>query len=149
MIRDEIVILMAEDDDGHAYLVQENLKEAGIINGVFHVSNGQETLDFIHARGAYSSRVPNGPLLLLLDINMPLVDGIEVLRQLKQEPDTSQIPIIMLSTTDNPHEIQRCYELGCSSYITKPVEYEKFVEAIRTLGLFLAIVKLPREDVQK
>lgn len=142
----ELVILMAEDDDGHAYLVRQNLQDAGLANRIERVRDGQEALDFIRRTGAFAGRVPNGPLLILLDINMPRVDGVEVLRQLKADPQTERLPVIMLTTTDDPREIRRCYELGCSSYVTKPVEYDRFVEAIRRLGLFLAIVRVPRED---
>jgi CheY-like chemotaxis protein len=144
----DLVILLAEDDEGHAYLVQQNLQDAGLANRIVHVTDGQEALDFIHCTGAYKDRVPNGPLLLLLDINMPRVDGVEVLRRLKADPKTDQLPVIMLTTTDDPREVQRCYELGCASYVTKPVDYERFVEAVRRLGLFLSIVKVPREDAQ-
>ena len=144
----ELVILLAEDDDGHAYLVRENLLEAGLVNRIEHVRDGQEALDYITRSGTYQDRLPNGPLLLLLDINMPRVDGVEVLRRLKAAPATADLPVIMLTTTDDPREIQRCYELGCSSYVTKPVEYDRFVEAIRRLGLFLSIVQVPREDAQ-
>jgi CheY-like chemotaxis protein len=144
----ELVILLAEDDDGHAYLIQQNMQDAGLANRVVHVRDGQEALDFIYCAGAYSDRLPNGPLLLLLDINMPRVDGVEVLRRLKADPKTDELPVIVLTTTDDPREVKRCYELGCSSYVTKPVEYDKFVEAIRRLGLFLAIVKVPCEDAQ-
>ena len=83
------------------------------------------------------------PILLLLDIKMPRVDGIEVLRQLKADPETAMIPVIMLTTTDDPREVKRCYELGCSVYITKPVDYQAFVEAINRLGLFLQVVRIP------
>lgn len=79
---------------------------------------------------------------------MPRVDGVEVPRRLKADPKTDELPAIMLTTTDDPREVKRCYELGCSSYVTKPVEYDKFVEAVRRLGLFLAIVQVPREDAQ-
>ncbi|MDB5309207.1 MAG: rcp1 2 [Gemmataceae bacterium] len=144
----ELVILLAEDDEGHAYLVQQNLLDAGLANRVVHVKDGQEAIDYIYCAGAYRDRMPNGPLLLLLDINMPRVDGVEVLRRLKADPKTAEIPVIMLTTTDDPREVKRCYELGCSSYVTKPVEYDRFVEAIRRLGLFLAIVQVPREDAQ-
>jgi CheY-like chemotaxis protein len=143
---EELVILLAEDDEGHAYLIRQNLQEAGVANRIVHVPNGQEALDFIHCREKYVGRVPNGPLLVLLDINMPLADGIDVLRQLKAGPVTDQLPVIMLTTTDDPREVQRCYELGCSCYVTKPVDYDRFVEAIRRLGLFLSIVQVPRED---
>ena len=144
----DLVILLAEDDEGHAFLIQQNLEEAGIANRVVHVTDGQEALDYIRCEGAHRGRVPNGPLLLLLDINMPRVDGVEVLRRLKADPATDQLPVIVLTTTDDPREVKRCYELGCGSYVTKPVEYEKFVEAVRRLGLFLTIVQVPREDAR-
>jgi CheY-like chemotaxis protein len=148
MIERELVILLAEDDDGHAYLVEQNLADAGLTNRIVHVKDGQEALDYIHCAGAHAGRVPGGPLLLLLDINMPRVDGVEVLRRLKSDPKTDELPVIVLTTTDDPREVKRCYELGCASYVTKPVEYDRFVEAVRRLGLFLAIVKIPREDTQ-
>jgi CheY-like chemotaxis protein len=145
MIEQALVVLLAEDDDGHATLVQRNLKRAGIANDLVHVSDGQEALDYVRCQGAYRSRKPDGPLLLLLDINMPRMDGIEVLRQIKSDEDTAQIPVIMLTTTDDPREVERCYKLGCSVYITKPVEYDAFVEAVHRLGLLLQIVKVPQE----
>lgn len=142
----DLVILLAEDDDGHAYLVEENLREAGLLNRIHRVKDGQEALDFVSCEGPYVGRARNGPLLLLLDINMPRVDGVEVLRRLKADPNTVELPVIVLTTTDDPREVKRCYELGCSSYVTKPVEYDRFVEAVRRLGLFLNIVQVPRED---
>ena len=148
MEKKDLIILMAEDDEGHAYLVKQNLQDAGIVNDIIHVTDGQEALDFIRSDGDHRNRIPNGPLLLLLDINMPRVDGVEVLRQLKAYPLTAQIPVIMLTTTDDPREVKRCYDLGCSSYVTKPIIYEKFVEAVRRLGLFLSIVEVPREDAK-
>jgi CheY-like chemotaxis protein len=137
MNSERLVILLAEDDDGHAQLIERNLKRAGVVNPIVRVADGQAALDYIRQGG-------NGqPLLLLLDINLPRVDGIEVLRQLKADPHTSKLPVIMLTTTDDPREVDRCYALGCSVYITKPVRYESFVEALRRLGMFLEIVKLP------
>jgi CheY-like chemotaxis protein len=137
MTHERLVILLAEDDDGHAQLIERNLKRAGVVNPIVRVADGQAALDYIRQGG-------NGqPLLLLLDINLPRVDGIEVLRQLKADPNTSKLPVIMLTTTDDPREVDRCYALGCSVYITKPVRYESFVEALRRLGMFLEIVKLP------
>jgi CheY-like chemotaxis protein len=148
MATNELIILLAEDDEGHAYLVRQNLQEGGVANEIVHVKDGQEALDYLRSEGAYRGRVPNGPLLLLLDINMPRLDGVELLRQLRQDPRTAQLPVIMLTTTDDPREVRRCYDLGCASYITKPVEYDRFVEAIRRLGLFLSIVEIPREDAK-
>ncbi len=146
MTVENLLILLAEDDEGHASLVQRNLARCGIANQILHFPDGQEVLDFIFCAGKYAGRVPNGPLLVLLDINMPRVDGVGVLRRLKAEEKTASLPVIMLTTTDDPREVQRCYDLGCSVYVTKPVAYEEFVEAIKRLGLFLSIVKVPRED---
>ena len=146
MATEPLIIVLAEDDDGHAALVQRNLRRSGISNELVRVADGQEALDYVHCRGAHAGRTPNGPLLLLLDINMPRVDGVEVLRQVKADPATAKMPVIMLTTTDDPREVERCYQLGCSVYVTKPVEYERFVEAIQRLGLFLQIVQVPRED---
>jgi CheY-like chemotaxis protein len=137
-----ILIVLVEDDDGHATLVERNLGRVGVANSLVRLRDGQEALDFLftrHVRPAQKAQ----PMLLLLDIKMPRVDGIEVLRQLKAVPETAMIPVIMLTTTDDPREVQRCYELGCSVYITKPVDYQAFVEAINRLGLFLQVVRIP------
>jgi CheY-like chemotaxis protein len=146
MVGQQLLILLADDDEGHASLIQRNLKRAGIANEIQHVHDGQEALDFVRCEGRHAGRSPKGPLLILLDINMPRVDGVEVLRRIKHDAHTAQIPIIMLTTTDDPREIRHCYELGCSVYVTKPVLYDDFIEAIKRLGLFLSIVKLPSED---
>ena len=138
-------ILLAEDDDGHASLIQRNLRRAGVANDVVRVNDGQEALDYSLCEGAYTGRVPNGSLLLLLDINMPRLGGVEVLRRIRSDSTMQTIPVIMLTTTDDPREIERCYQLGCSVYVTKPVVYEEFIEAIKRLGLFLAILKVPSE----
>ena len=136
-------IVLAEDDDGHATLIQRNLERVGLVNGFTRLKDGQEALDFLLAQGAYAGRPVGEMTLLLLDINMPRVDGVEVLRRLKADERTAGMPVIILTTTDDPREIERCYELGCNVYITKPVEYDAFIEAVRRLGFFLQVVKLP------
>jgi CheY-like chemotaxis protein len=144
-----LTIVLVEDDDGHATLIQRNLERAGLANGFERLKDGQEALDYIHGQGASAGQRPMGDRsLLLMDIKMPRVDGIEVLRQLKADPSTATLPIIMLTTTDDPGEVERCYELGCSVYISKPVDYQAFVEAIQRLGLFLQVVKVPRNGVR-
>jgi len=145
MVTEPLSILLAEDDEGHATLIMRNLRRAGIVNDTKHVSDGQAALDFIHCAGPYADRVTNGPMLLVLDINMPRVDGIEVLRQIKSDAKTAKLPVVMLTTTDDPREVAHCYELGCNVYITKPVDYVAFADALQRLGLFLQIVKIPRE----
>ena len=143
MISESLTIILAEDDDGHASLIHRNLQRAGLINGFIRVKDGQEALDLLRKEGEFADREIHGDYLLLLDINMPRVDGVEVLRQIKADPKFASTPVIMLTTTDDPREVERCYKLGCNVYITKPVAYEQFVEAIRQLGLFLQVVKVP------
>ncbi len=139
MSTEPMMILLAEDDDGHASLIQRNLERVGLLNGLVRVRDGQEALDFLRDE----NRPPQANVLVLLDIKMPRLDGVEVLRQLKADPQTALIPVIMLTTTDDPREIKRCYELGCSVYVTKPVDYQAFIEAIQRLGLFLQVVRVP------
>jgi CheY-like chemotaxis protein len=140
MSQEPLTILLAEDDDGHARLIERNLQRAGFVNRIVRAKDGQEALNIV--RGV-DGLPPDTQFLLLLDINMPRVDGLEVLRQIKADARTARIPVIMLTTTDDPREVERCYQLGCSVYITKPVRYEDFVEALNRLGMFLEIVKLP------
>ncbi len=141
---ESLEILLAEDDDGQAYLVQRNLERAGVANRITRVADGQEALDFVNRQGSFAGREVRGPLLLILDINMPLVDGVEVLTAVRANKETARLPVIMLTTTDDPREIERCYELGCNVYITKPVAYDKFAEAVKSLGLFLQLIQVPQ-----
>jgi CheY-like chemotaxis protein len=136
-------IILIEDDDGHATLIERNLRRAGLTNGFIRLSDGQEALDYFFAENARFAR--EGPLapVILLDLKMPRIDGLEVLRRLKTDPRTASLPVVILTTTDDPREIERCYELGCNVYVTKPVEYDAFIEAVRRLGFFLQVVKLP------
>lgn len=140
-------ILLVEDDDGHATLIEKNLRRAGLSNHFIRFKDGQEVLDYFQKQNACTDGGASS-CLVLLDINMPRVDGIQVLKSLKANPATETIPVIMLTTTDDPREIDRCYQLGCNVYVTKPVEYEPFLEAIKRLGLFLQVVKLPPKTKQ-
>ncbi len=137
MSEERMRILPAEDDEGHAALIRRNLERAGMVNEIIHVKDGQEALDFVHGDRQVTA------MLVLLDINMPRINGIDVLRETKQNPATAVLPVIMLTTTDDPREVQRCYELGCSVYLTKPVQYAQFIEPIKRLGMFLEIIKPP------
>jgi CheY-like chemotaxis protein len=132
-------ILLVDDDEGHRELVRRNLERAGVTNRIVPLASGEEAL----ARIAELQRQGGLQLLVLLDINMPGIDGIEVLRRIKSDPATQAIPVIMLTTTDDPREVSHCYALGCNIYVTKPVEPERFVEAIRKLGLFISVVEVP------
>lgn len=141
-----VTILLVDDDDGHRELVLRNLRRAGVRNQIDTVSNGNDALDYVFRRGKYAERPDSRELLLLLDINMPgSFDGIEVLRQIKAQPETKMIPVIMLTTADDPADINRCYELGCSVYLTKASDPSEFVEGIRRLGLMLSVASLPRD----
>ncbi len=144
-MKKEVVILIAEDDEGHAALIKKNLKRAGISNEIVHFKDGAEALDFlVGSNGGGPHRKPNVAYMLLLDIRMPKVDGVEVLRQVKGHEELRKMPVIMITTTDDPREVENCHTLGCSNYITKPIDYEKFVESIRQLGLFLMVVEVPQ-----
>ena len=132
-------VLIVEDDEGHAILIRENLEAAGLRTRIEHFNDGQAVLDF------FAKGLPTPPetYLVLLDIRMPKVDGIEVLRRLKANPTLAKLPVIMLTTTDDAREIDRCYALGCNGYIQKPVDYERFADAIRQLGLFVPLLLIP------
>jgi CheY-like chemotaxis protein len=137
----KLTILLAEDDDGHATLIRRNLDRAHIKAELLRMRNGQEILDHL-ARGP-GENPPLLPRLVLLDISMPKLDGIEVLRPIKADPATRAIPVYMLTTTDNPMEIERCFELGCNAYVTKPIAYDAFIRTIERLCGFLEITQLP------
>ena len=142
----EVTILIAEDDDGHAELIRDNLHEAGLRNPLIRFRDGQEALDFFYAppAGGAPRREPGRAYLLLLDIRMPKVDGVAVLKRIKETPELKKLPVIMLTTTDDPREIRTCYDLGCNCYVTKPVDYEKVTDILTRLGLFLLVVQVPR-----
>ena len=142
-MKKEVSVLIAEDDMGHAALIRKNILRAGITNTIIHFKDGQELLDFLYKNKDAPHHRSETSYLLLLDIRMPKVDGVEVLRHIKGDPEYRKIPIIMLTTTDDPREVENCHKLGCSNYITKPVDYEKFVDVIKKLGLFLMVVEVP------
>jgi len=144
MLKKEVVILIAEDDEGHATLIKKNLKRAGLSNQMRHFRDGEGTLNFLLRRGKGLQRDSNVAYLLLLDIRMPKIDGIEVLRKIKEHEELRKIPVIIITTTDDPREVEECHRLGCSNYITKPVDYDLFIKVIKKLGLFLMVVEIPK-----
>ncbi|MCG8635088.1 MAG: response regulator [Desulfobacterales bacterium] len=139
----DVVILVAEDDEGHANLIKRNLKRAGILNRILLFRDGQEILDFLFKNGKTPHREAGAAYVLLLDIRMPKVDGVQVLERVKADPELCKLPVIMITTTDDPREIEHCHVMGCSNYITKPIDYESFVNAVRQLGMFLSVVQVP------
>jgi len=140
---ESVTLLLVEDDPGHARLIERNLRRAHITNEIVTLGDGQQALDYLFKERTYTGATHTLSLLLLLDLNLPQLDGYQVLARLKADARTKHIPVIILTTMDDPYEIERCYALGSSVFITKPVAYEQFEEAIRKLGLFLSIVQIP------
>jgi CheY-like chemotaxis protein len=138
----ELIILIAEDDDGHADLILEGLEQSGVNNKILRFSNGIEIWNFLSGNSDKDNRDINKNYLLLLDIKMPVMDGVEVLKRVKESKELKEIPVMMLTTTDDPREVEACYKLGCNMYITKPVDFKKFAETLKRLGLFIQIVKI-------
>ena len=136
-----VTIIMIEDDLGHARLIEKNIRRAGISNHISHFDNGTEALEFLFNPASDPGR--HGPVLILLDLNLPDMSGTAILSRIKENPKLHRTPVVVLTTTDDKVEIQRCYDLGCNVYITKPVNYESFADAIRQLGLFLSVIQLP------
>ncbi|MES1996709.1 MAG: response regulator [Pseudomonadota bacterium] len=140
-----VSIIMIEDDEGHARLIEKNIRRAGILNHITHFTDGTTALDYLFNNAAGPQR--NGPALVLLDLNLPDMSGTDILAKIKAaDGPLRRTPVVMLTTTDDKIEIQRCYDLGCNVYITKPVNYESFAQAIRQLGLFLSVIQVPETE---
>jgi CheY-like chemotaxis protein len=139
-------IVMIEDDEGHARLIEKNIRRAGVSNDIIPFTNGTDALAYLMGPDG-SGEVSSGrQLLVLLDLNLPDMTGIDILQKLKDNPHTKRSPVVVLTTTDDSREIQRCYDLGANVYITKPVNYEGFANAIRQLGLFFAVMQVPETE---
>ncbi len=136
-----VTILLIEDDPGHARLIEKNIRRAGVNNEIVHVSDGTTALARLADR---TGSLASGPMLVLLDLNLPDMSGTDILCRIKEDPELRSVPVVILTTTDDRIEIQRCYDLGCNCYITKPVDYESFATAIRQLGLFITVMQVPQ-----
>lgn len=136
-------ILLAEDSVQDVELTLNALAEHNIGNFVTVVRDGAEALDYLFKRGSYAERENGNPVLLLLDLKMPKVDGLEVLRTVKADPRLRTIPVVMLTSSREEQDVVRSYELGVNAYVVKPVEFEKFVRAVRDLGLFWMLINEP------
>jgi DNA-binding response OmpR family regulator len=139
----EVTIVMIEDDEGHARLIEKNVRRAGVNNEIVPFTLGTKALDYILGpnRGGVVSK--DRYLLVLLDLNLPDMSGIKILEQIKSNEHTKRMPVVVLTTTDDETEIQKCYDLGANVYITKPVDYEGFATAIKNLGLFFSVIQVP------
>ena len=141
MGQNEVEILLIEDDPADAELALHALRHENLGNRIHVLRDGEEALDFIFCRGAFADRPANPtPRLILLDLKLPKVDGLEVLRQLKEDPRTRPIPVVILTSSREEQDLIRGYQLGVNSYIQKPVDFEQFREAIKQLGFYWLVV---------
>jgi CheY-like chemotaxis protein len=138
-----VTIVMIEDDEGHARLIERNIRRSGVNNEIMPFTNGTDAVKHLFGPDGTGIQHRDRALLILLDLNLPDMTGIEILRQIKANQYLKTTPVVVLTTTDDSQEIKRCYELGCNVYITKPVNYESFANAIRQLGLFFSVIQVP------
>jgi CheY-like chemotaxis protein len=138
-----VTIIMIEDDEGHARLIEKNIRAAGIANLIMAFTDGASALRHLLGQDGSGRTAAGRSLLILLDLNLPDMDGAEILRQLKENLHLKRTPVVVLTTTDDEREVQRCYDLGCNVYITKPVDYARFATAVRQLGLFFSVIEVP------
>lgn len=141
-----VTLLLVEDDPAHADLITTNLRKGGIYNDVVHVSDGEQTFDFLYSRRGYAGQVRPDSLVILLDLYLPKVDGFEVLQAVKADMTLKTTPVIVLTSSEDPEEIERCYALGCNLFIPKPVEFENFASVMRELGLLMIATAMPKTD---
>ncbi|MDX9702161.1 MAG: response regulator [Candidatus Auribacterota bacterium] len=139
----DVTILIAEDDEGHAYLIKRNLVKAGVTNPIMHFFDGEQLLEYLYSIAEKEIEHVHKSFVLLLDIRMPKIDGIEVLKRIRCHERLQSLPVIILTTADDPREKQRCHTLGCSSYMTKPMDYESFVSTIKQLSRFINSMPSP------
>ncbi|MBP0439039.1 response regulator [Tianweitania sediminis] len=134
---------MVEDDEGHARLIEKNIRRAGVNNPIVPFQNGTDALEYLLGPDGSGQASSSRQLLVLLDLNLPDMTGVDILQRVKANEHTRRSPVVILTTTDDEREIQRCYDLGANVYITKPVDYDGFANAIRQLGLFFSVMQVP------
>ena len=143
-MNNEIEILLVEDNMSDAEMTIRALKKNNLGHKMFHVKDGEEALEFIFATGKYQERTAeNTPKVILLDLKMPKVNGIEVLQKIRSDDRTKKIPVVVLTSSNEEPDIQECYRLGVNSYVVKPVQFEKFIKAVSELGLYWLLVNQP------
>src|ERR1700690_4571029 len=139
-----VSIIMIEDDGGHARLIERNIRRSGVNNRILPFTNGTDAVRYLFGSDGSGIDHKDEALLILLDLNLLDMSGIEILRRVKENKYLKCAPVVILTTTDDAQEIKRCYELGCNVYITKPGNYESFANAIRQLGLFFSVIQVPQ-----
>lgn len=138
-----VKIIMIEDDEGHARLIERNIRRSGVNNEIVPFTNGTDAVRYLFGSDGSGADHKDQALLILLDLNLPDMSGIDILKRIKETAYIKTTPVVVLTTTDDEQEIKRCYELGCNVYVTKPVNYDNFANAIRQLGLFFSVIKVP------
>ena len=138
-----VTVVMIEDDEGHARLIEKNIRRAGVRNEIVPFADGASACHYLFGADGSGAGRAGQTLLILLDLNLPDMPGAEILKRLKGNSNLKRVPVVILTTTDDESEIERCYDLGCNVYITKPVDYDSFAHAIRQLGLFFSVIQVP------
>jgi DNA-binding response OmpR family regulator len=140
---EHVQIIMIEDDEGHARLIEKNIRRAGVHNEIIPFANGTDAVKFLFGSDGSAIGNRSRAMLIMLDLNLPDMSGVDILKRVKENDYLKRTPVVVLTTTDDEREIKRCYDLGANVYITKPVNYESFANAIRQLGLFFSVIQVP------
>ncbi|WP_029004952.1 response regulator [Azorhizobium doebereinerae] len=140
---EHVTIIMIEDDAGHARLIEKNIRRAGVLNEILPFTDGTSAIAYLFGPDGTGAVNAGKALLVLLDLNLPDTTGVNILKRIKENEHLKRSPVVVLTTTDDKVEIQRCYDLGANVYVTKPVNYENFSNAVRQLGLFFSVIQVP------
>ena len=141
---EHVQIIMVEDDEGHARLIEKNIRRAGVNNDIMPFANGTDAVKFLFGADGTGVNNKGRAMLIMLDLNLPDMSGVDILKRVKENEHLKRTPVVVLTTTDDEREIKRCYDLGANVYITKPVNYDSFANAIRQLGLFFSVIQVPQ-----
>ncbi len=144
MTGETVKIVMIEDDDGHALLLERTIRRSGINNAIQRFSDGASAINYLLGEDRAASAHNGHTLLILLDLNLPDMTGLDILKTIRENDVLKTMPVVILTTTSDTAEIERCYEFGCNVYLTKPIDHESFTDAIRQIGLFFSVIQVTR-----